>query len=218
VADVHYALVVLVGIVVVPIGVLGGLVFVAALAGEWLGYRLVDLSGVPLLGWLADIDFFQSLYGEGASSFENYLAFIVGFIVVAGSFSLMKATWAWASLQEQAPPVLGESLSASISTARTPDMVRHVALSPEGWGATFYLERDSDGIAQWSYDLDAEAGELDVIANPGLIQRLDQAIYRMELRLGLPARAGMPWVTEDPPKPLPGWPWQDTADSPKPID
>jgi hypothetical protein len=100
-----------------------------------------------------------------------------------------------------------------------PDFVRHVVLSPDGQGATFYMSRDSDGNVHWSYDLDPKVGPVHYDLNPLLIGRLEQAIYQMERKLGLPEGPGTnPWAKRDPPKTLPGWPWEDVPDPPKLSD
>jgi len=100
VVGVRYAIVVLVGIVAVPIGILGGIIAVAAIAGELFGFRLVDLSGVPLLGWFSNLPFIDFLYGgpaAGPNSFENYVTGFVGFMIAAIAFVPMFALWQWAS-------------------------------------------------------------------------------------------------------------------------
>lgn len=80
------------------------------------------------------------------------------------------------------------------------------------------MNRDSDGNVHWTYDLDPQVGPVHYDLNPMLIARLDQAIYRMQRKLGLPELPGNnPWAKREPPQSLPGWPWEDVSDSPKPM-
>jgi hypothetical protein len=85
----RYVVLVLAGLVLIPVGVVGGLVMLTAFIGEFLNFQLFDFSDISLLDWLAG--------GPGASStsFENYISGFVGFVVAFAGFGGIKLVWDW---------------------------------------------------------------------------------------------------------------------------
>jgi hypothetical protein len=102
-----------------------------------------------------------------------------------------------------------------------PELVRHVALLPNGAGANFMLYPGENGAHRWAWRYDAQLVGLEMDVN----YTTHQAMYQMDRALGLPLdemslrptiRPDGEVISEhslvgygDPkvPPDLPGWPW-----------
>jgi hypothetical protein len=89
-----------------------------------------------------------------------------------------------------------------------PERSRHVALRSDGKGATFYLSMTKEGQPRWTWRYD-EGVYREGVWDPTLTVLVEQAIFRMNQRLGLPQDPqSNPWASEPPGYDLPGWPWK----------
>lgn len=213
-----------------------------ALEADWIGttkglYYVTPRAG-NVLGWTRDSDIAGITKGRTIWKFGGVRVTTSGggFDLRTGAYLVdvllaMTARFTRRDAEATSPRMQSPLwVPGSMGDARRADQSGnsfHVALRPDGKGATFFLDRDSRGSHKWTWDYDPALVGMEF----HFVYSINQATFFMDRAIGLPINesylqpqigaAGqvisehslVGYGDEKVPEGLTGWPWDEFRDS-----